>query len=75
LLAACLTRYSDVTFSRLAGDMFGCLPSHRPTSLSDPCSPNPNSCTHCCLYAVALWGCLLMLFIALACVHAPDYDQ
>ena len=33
LLAACLTRYSDVTLSRLAGDMFGCLPSHRPTSL------------------------------------------
>ena len=34
LLAACLTRYSDVTLSRLAGDMFGCLPSHRPTFLS-----------------------------------------
>ena len=28
------TRYSDVTLSRLAGDMFGCLPSHRPTFLS-----------------------------------------
>jgi hypothetical protein len=58
LLAACLTRYSDVTFGRFAGDKFGCLLSRhliasRPFLLAPhpTCPPSPNSCALCCLPA------------------------
>ena len=40
LLAACLTRYSDVTLGMLAGDTFGCLASHRPRFLLTYTPPN-----------------------------------